>query len=179
VLANPVGLVERAEDWPGATAFHAVTGAGTIVATRPTHFFRDGRSGGDMPTTVTITFEPPPTMTTLPAHEYVRMVRERLAAIETDAATRRQANGAAVLGRKKVVSQHWNDRPGDVEPRRQLSPTLACRDKWRRIERLRTNKLFQTLYRAALDKFRAGAAAIFPLGTWTMRFRAPIQISTA
>jgi hypothetical protein len=73
----------------------------------------------------------------------------------------------------------WNDRPADAEPRRQLSPTVACRDKWRRIERLKHNKLFHALYRAAFLGFRAGIAAVFPLGTWCMRFRAPIQISTA
>ncbi|HTA15136.1 MAG TPA: hypothetical protein VK781_09805 [Solirubrobacteraceae bacterium] len=84
-----------------------------------------------------------------------------------------------MLGRKRILSQHWNDRPSDAEARRQLSPALACRDKWRRIERLKQNKIFQALYRAAFETFRAGAAAIFPLGTWAMRFRAAIEISTA
>lgn len=41
------------------------------------------------------------------------------------------------------------------------------------------NKLFQKLYRAAFEEFKRGLAAVFPLGTWSMRFRASIQISTA
>ncbi|HXJ23090.1 MAG TPA: hypothetical protein VMT03_22925 [Polyangia bacterium] len=179
VLANPVGLVEKADEWPGATAIHAIVTAGTVVAVRPKHFFRNDDDGGEMPQTVTINFEPPPALIHLPRPEYIRLVRERLAAVETEAASRRRDIGAGVLGRKKVLSQHWNGRPADVEPRRQLSPALACRDKWRRIERLKQNKLFQTLYRAAFDGFRSGAATMFPLGTWSMRFRAAIQISTA
>jgi putative transposase len=179
VLANPVALVEKAGDWPGATSIHAIFAERTIVAVRPKHFFRDDDDGGQMPRTVSITFEPPPALTHLPRPEYIRLLRERLAAVEERTASRRRDTGGAVLGRKKVLSQHWNDRPTDAEPRRQFSPALACRDKWRRIEQLKRNKLFQVLYRAALDGFRAGAAAMFPLGTWGMRFRAAIQISTA
>ena len=47
------------------------------------------------------------------------------------------------------------------------------------IEGLTRNKLFQALYRVAFECFRTGAAAIFPFGTWCMRFRAAIQISSA
>jgi putative transposase len=178
-LANPVGLVEKAGDWPGATAVHAIAAARTVVAVRPRHFFRDDDDGGEMPKTVTITFEPPPALAHLSGEEYARLLREKLAAVEKQAASRRRDSGVAVLGRRKVLSQHWSDRPADAEPRRQLSPTLACRDKWRRIERLKCNKQFQALYRAAFEGFRTGAATFFPLGTWSMRFRAAIQISTA
>ena len=107
------------------------------------------------------------------------MLLEKVALVEQEAATRRRETGAAVLGRKRILAQHWNNRPADAELRRELSPALACRDKWRRIERIKQNKLFQTFYRAAFEAFRTGVAAIFPLGTWAMRFRAPIQITTA
>lgn len=62
---------------------------------------------------------------------------------------------------------------------RVVIPTLACRDKWRRIERLRQNKIVVKLHQAALIAFRSDLATLFPLGTWSMRFRASIQISTA
>lgn len=179
VLANPVGLVEKASDWPGATATHSIADGRPVVAVRPKHFFRDDELGGEMPKTVTITFEPPPALTHLSRQEYVDLLREKLAFLEKDAAAARRDAGVPVLGRKRLLSQHWNDRPANAEPRRQLSLALACRDKWRRIERLKCNKLFQALYRAAFEVFRAGAATIFPFGTWSMRFRAPIQISTA
>ncbi len=60
-----------------------------------------------------------------------------------------------------------------------MSPTVACRDKWRRSERLQINKAFQNFYGHAFKAFRKGMDAIFPLGTWAMRFRAAIAISTA
>ena len=60
-----------------------------------------------------------------------------------------------------------------------MSPTVACRDKWLRIERLQMNKVFQKFYGHAFEAFRKGMDAIFPLGTWAMRFRAAIAISTA
>jgi hypothetical protein len=179
VLTNPVGLVDHAADWPGATALDAIVRGRGLVAARPKHFFRDDDDGGAMPDSVTITFEPPPMLAHQSRAEYVRQIEEKIAFAEKEAETRRLETGATVLGRKGVLAQGWNDRPTDAEPRRQLGPALACRDKWLRIERLKQNKLFQTLYRAAFDTFRAGAAAIFPVGTWSMRFRASIQISTA
>jgi len=179
ILANPVGLVAKASDWPGATAIHAITSAQTIVAVRPKHLFRDDDEGGEMPKTLTIAFEPPPALTHLPQEQYLSLILDHLTAVEKERSAKRVEAGTIVLGRKKVLSQHWNDRPTDAEPRRQISPSVACRDRWLRMERLKCNKLFQALYRAALESFRTGAEAIFPLGTWSMRFRASIQISTA
>jgi putative transposase len=179
VLANPLGLVEKAVDWPGATALHALASDRTVVAVRPKHFFRDNDNGGEMPPTVTLTFEVPPALGHLSRSEYVALVLERLEALESRASAERRDEGVTVVGRKRVLRQHWNDRPTDAEPRRELSPSVACRDKWRRVERLEANKLFQVLYRAAFEGFRAGLAAIFPIGTWSMRFRAAIRISTA
>jgi REP-associated tyrosine transposase len=179
VLTNPVGLVERAGDWPGATALTALTSRQSIVAHRPNFFFREDKNGGTMPDVVTVSFEPPPALAYLPPDTFVRLLRDRIAVIEEEAITRRRESGATVPGRRKILAEHWNDAPGDAEPRRRLSPLLACRDKWRRIERLKQNKLFLAVYRAAFESFRKGVAAIFPLGTWSMRFRAAIQISTA
>jgi len=172
-------LVERAGDWPGATALPAILTGRPILAPRPKHFFRDDDQGGVMPETVTISFQPPPGLIHLSRAEYIRRLQENVDAVEERAAARRHDTGFHVLGRKRILTQHWNDRPADAEPRRQLSTAVACRDKWRRIERLKHNKLFHALYRAAFRGFRAGIAAVFPLGTWCMRFRAPIQISTA
>lgn len=179
VLTNPVGLVERASQWPGATAIHPIVVGRQIVAVRPKHFFRDRGDGGAMPETVTLAFEPPPALAHLSRQDYVRLLQEQVAAVELAADARRRATGNGVLGRKKVLAQRWSEKPSDTERRGQLSPAVACRDKWRRIERLKQNKLFQMLYRAAFEGFRGGVAAVFPLGTWSMRFRAAIQISTA
>jgi len=179
ILTNPVGLVDKAAAWPGPTALHSILSDKPIVATRPKHFFRDQERGGNMPDTVTITFEPPPALAHLGRDAYVSLLRERIAAVEWERAAQRARDGKTVLGRKRILAQHWNARPRNAEPRRQLSPTVACRDKWRRIERLFQRKAFVVAYRAALEDFRRGLPAIFPFGTWLLRFRAPIEISTA
>jgi hypothetical protein len=179
VLTNPVALVGRATEWPGATALHGILAGRPVAATRPRHFFRDDDDGGGMPECVAVTFEPPPALAHLSREEYLRSLEHDVALLEQKAADARRENGTSVLGRRRILAQRWNDKPADAEPRRQLSPALACRDKWRRIERLRENKLFQKLYRAAFHDFRSGLAALFPLGTWCMRFRASIQISSA
>ena len=44
----------------------------------------------------------------------------------------------AFLGPQAVKQQSPLDRPRTHEPRRQLSPGVACRHKWARIEALRT-----------------------------------------
>ena len=179
VLANPVGLVKLATDWPGATALHSILTGAPVVATRPDHFFRDEKDGGAMPETLTLTFEPPPTLADRSREEYVRLVRTQVGHIESKADERRRAEGSTVLGPQRVLAQPWCDRPANPEPRRELSPHVACRDKWLRLERLEANRSFQDFYRAAFDKFRKGIETVFPFGTWLMRFRAAVQVSTA
>ncbi len=175
VLANPIGLVKNAADWPCATSVHTLESGASTTASIPKHFFRDDDAGGAMPATVSVTFEPPPSLAHLPRDHYASAVAELLCMT----ALERGESGKAVLGPKKILEQHWNDSPSTPEPRRQISPTVACRDKWRRIERLQMNKLFQKVYRQAFDAFRTGLTAMFPLGTWAIQFRAAIAISTA
>ena len=178
-LTNPVGLVEKAADWPGATALHAVLNGATVVAKRPEHFFRKEDNGGSMPATVQLFFSPPPSFSGLPLRDYRSQVKERVEGVETEAAVARRGARTAVLGQRRILAQRWYDKPSDAEPRRQLSPNVACRDKWLRIERLQLNKRFQEIYQDARRAFRAGLEAIFPWGTWLMRFRAPVQVSSA
>jgi REP element-mobilizing transposase RayT len=179
VLTNPVSLVEKASEWPGATALHGIFSGRPVIATRPRHFFRDDDDGGVMPERLAITFEAPPALAHLSLEEYLRSLQHHVALVEKKAASTRREHRTSVLGRKRILAQRWSDKPSNPEPRRGLSPALACRDKWRRIERLRENKLFQKLYHAAFHAFRSGLTALFPLGTWCMRFRASILISTA
>jgi hypothetical protein len=179
VLANPVGLVKKAADWPGATALPSVLNAVPVVATRPEYFFRAEKDGGAMPESVTLTFQPPPAIDDGSQQEYASLVRTAVARIEEEADERLRSGSTTLLGAQGIEAQSWKDRPGDAEPRRKLNPNVACRDKWLRIERLRANRTFQELYWAAFDDFRKGIETIFPFGTWLMRFRAVVQVSTA
>ncbi len=145
VLANPNGLVYKATDWPGATSVHTLATGTSVTATMPGHFFRDDKSGGSMPSSVSVAFQAPPTLAHLPRNQYAATITDLL-----DIATENlRKTGRAVLV------------------------------KWLRIERLQMNKAFQTFSGHAFEAFRKGLEAIFPLGTWAMRFRAAIAISTA
>jgi len=54
-------------------------------------------------------------------------------------------------------------------PRRQLSPRVASKNKWRRIEALQRNKAWLAAYRAAFARLRAGFGdAVFPAGTYEL-----------
>jgi hypothetical protein len=44
-LTNPIGLVDKADQWPGATALPSILRAKPIVAARPEHYFRGDDNG--------------------------------------------------------------------------------------------------------------------------------------
>ena len=102
----------------------------------------------------------------------MRPDRETNNAFKETAASECHRTGASVLGRKNVLAQKWSDRPGSREPRRQLSPRVAGRNKWSRIEALLRNRAFRDAYAAARESFAAGIRdVIFPAGTyWLRRF---------
>ena len=97
---------------------------------------------------------------------------ERIRHVEELHAADRQRTGSRVLGRKTVLSQRWSDRPGTSEPRRELSPRIAARNKWRRIEAILRNKAFRDAYKDARERFVRGIRdVLFPPGTyWLRRF---------
>jgi len=76
------------------------------------------------------------------------------------------------LGVRAILRQSWNARPKTLAPRRVLSPRVAARNKWRRVEALLQNTAFQMLYRDARQAFQLGIHSVpFPDGTyWLKRF---------
>jgi REP element-mobilizing transposase RayT len=171
VLANPVQdhLVEKAHHWPGATALGAILGGRPITALRPRQFFRNDESGGDMPEVITIHFIPPPALRDIPQPQFADLVANRVETREREAAAVRATEGGWIVGRKSILRQHWNDRPGVKELRRNLSPRVATKDKWRRIEAIIRNRDFEARYDKARIASVSGAPMAFPWGTWAMR----------
>jgi putative transposase len=99
------------------------------------------------------------------------MLRQQVQQIERMAARNRAQTGSSVLGMKAVLKQRVCDAPKSREPRRRLSPRVACRNTWRRIEALVRNRDFLRAYRAARTLFLAGADVLFPAGCyWLRRF---------
>jgi putative transposase len=170
VLTNPVKdhLIERADQWPGASSLRANLDNKKLHAHRPLRFFR---RDGELPETVSLRCVRPPGFEDLSHDQWRTLVSERVRAVELDSLKARQTQGTRIVGRAKVVRQRPTDRPRSHEPRRQLSPRVASPNKWARIEALQRNKAFITAYRAARDMWQSGLDTLFPWGTyWLRRF---------
>ena len=170
-LTNPVkdGLVEKAHHWPGVTSLEGAMHGRPLVASRPKHFFREE---GPMPDVVSLPFARPHGFEELSPKVFANLVIERVRAAEELAAAERRRTGGSVLGRRAVLEQKWSDRPRTREPRRQMNPRVAARNKWSRIEALMRNRAFRDAYAAARASLAAGIRdVIFPAGTyWLRRF---------
>ena len=165
-LANPVaaGLVRRGQDWPGLWSRPEQLGS-TLSVKRPGAFFRQD---GPMPESVDLELTAPPGFDA-PA-DFSHRVAAALAVHEGRAATALASKGRGFLGPDKVLRQRPTARPLPDEPRRQLCPRVAGRDKWKRIEALARLKRFLTAYRLAWTALKAGARdAVFPHGTYWVR----------
>lgn len=165
---NPVKdfLVERAHQWPGVTGYRALVRGEPMIATRPRYFFNPD---GEMPDFVSLPLFMPAQLG--PSAAVVARVVDAVAEIETTVLAMRRQTHRGVLGRKAVLAQSWQEAPTSVAMRRKLSPRIAARDKWRRIETLLQTKHFLLQYRRALDAMAACAPVPFPPGTyWLRRF---------
>jgi len=79
-----------------------------------------------------------------------------------------------------VLRQSRHARPRTREPRGGNSPRVACTDKWRRIERLRSNRAWLEAYNASRERFAAGdLVAEFPYGTYKMRVQCGVRCARA
>jgi putative transposase len=166
-VSNPVkdNLVEAAAHWVGASSWAAHLDGRPLNAFRPRHFFR---SDGPMPDELSLSLAPPPR---LDGAVFIQMLIEQVRQIERAAARDRARTASRVLGMETVLEQRVGDRPKSREPRRRLSPRIACRNTWRRIEALLRNRDFVRSYRAARTLFLAGADVLFPAGCyWLRRF---------
>jgi REP element-mobilizing transposase RayT len=161
VLANPVAarLVRTAREWPGLWSSPRAVG-GEVVFRRPKHFFAKKSC---LPESVGLTLAVPPGFLT--AHAFREALEQALASREAEA-----AQVGDVLGVERVLAQSPFAKPKSGEPRRKLSPRVAARDKWGRIELLGRLKDFVAAYREALAQWCDGKrATVFPAGTYLMR----------
>ena len=97
-----------------------------------------------------------------PAAAVISELRTRVHERELEQATERQRTGRHVLGRRAVLAQSWRQQPESCEPRRNLRPRVASRNKWARLEALMRNRAFVEDYADARARWREGVAATFP-----------------
>ena len=173
-LCNPVqeGLVRRGALWPGLRLGRA----GLYRASKPAAFFR---ADGPMPDDVTLEIATPGLAGLSPGDAQIR-IDQAVAEREVAERARVLRTRRRFLGRRAVIGQQPSASPRTIAPRRKLSPRVASRSKWHRIEALARCADFVRDYR---DAFRAWCAAqrdaIFPLGTYLMQRRHRVRCAEA
>lgn len=164
VLANPAaaGLVRSGRSWPGLWSAPERIGGEAMEVRRPKEFFDEK---GCLPERAELELTPPP------GFESAEEFREGLvAALEEREEEAAREAGGGFLGVARVLAQRPTGRPGSGEPRRGLSPRVAARDKWKRVEALARLVEFVRSYRSAWLARRAGESGVtFPLGTYLLR----------
>jgi putative transposase len=167
VLANPVaaGLVRCAREWPGLWTAPEQLGSGAFIAPRPKVFFSPK---GSMPGSAELVLTTPPGFSS--AEEFQALIADALRDLEVQHQREADEDQRGFLGRSRVLAQRPFARPAPGEPRRQLNPRIAARDKWKRIEALSRLAEFLNAYRRAWKAFRCGAVkVVFPAGTYQLR----------
>jgi putative transposase len=174
-LCNPVesGLVTHVTHWPGANSLDAQLHDKTLVLERPKRTRAHGRGRAffsdksSLPDRVSLRFRRPPGCEDLSEDAFATLLRAAIEEKEQQYAREREAKGLRVVGRKAILAQSPFDSPRTHAPRRLLSPRIACKNKWRRIEALRRNAQFQADYREAFERRRRGDVdVLFPPGTY-------------
>ena len=177
VLANPVaaGLVRRGAEWPGLWTAPDQIGVAKLTAGKPTVFFDPN---GYMPASVELELTVPPGFPS--ASEFRAALSSALRALEDKHQAELQSEGRRFLGAARVLGQNPFARPSVGEPRFDLKPRIAARDKWRRIEGLLRLKAFLREYRQAWVERRSGATDVrFPAGTYLLRVLHGVQCAGA
>lgn len=173
VATNPVndGLVEKVHHWPGPNFVHALLSGRTMKAKRPRHFFRED---GLMPEEIELKVGLPDDF---PEREaFLAELARRIAEVEEQHARERMQTGRRVLGRRAILRQSWRDTPTTREPRRNLRPRVAAKNKLERIAALARNKQWQAEYRSARLLWLAGFDVEFPHGTYWLRRFANVKV---
>jgi hypothetical protein len=133
-----------------------------------------------MPEVATLTIARPQGFERMSAKEFAALIKARVAAAEKSAAADRRAKGINVLGRERILKQDWRARPKSAEPHFKLSPRIAAKNKWARIEAITRNMDFLAAYADARDKFVKGSRdVVFPAGTWWLHRYANVPCADA
>ena len=175
-LTNPVKdmLVAKVHQWPGANSFVAMRAGQTMGAKRPHHFFR---KNGPTPKSVELELTLPDVLGE--RSSVIRELVERVRVVETTCAKVRHAAGQRVHGRRRIIRTKWNSVAKTEEPRGELSPAIACRDREARLNAFRELRAFRSAYRDARETWLHGGKAVFPPGTYWLRRFAAVPLGAA
>lgn len=190
VITNPVaaGLVERPEEWPGLCTLPEDVGVKVYEVERPKWFFHDpervdddhgpetgrdrrrrrGRGRAPLPERVRLKITKPRAFADMPDDEFRRLLRARVDERLAELHAQRREAGLRYLGAKAILAQDPFDAPaGGTHPDGSRNRRIACTDKWKRVERLRSLVEFWTAHAEARAAFSNSIHdVLFPPGTW-------------
>lgn len=180
VMANPVtaGLVRYAKDWPGLRTLPHHLGQSRLRADRPEIYF-DARNP-EWSDELDVPLE-------LPELEDMRAedVRARVDALlreqEHQARAEAQTKEWKVLGARRCAKASPYQRARSWEPLRGRNPTFAVGRGQRAafFAAVAELRAFRRAYRDALERWRSGLRhALFPRGTWLMRWVHAVQVGS-
>jgi hypothetical protein len=165
-MLNPViaGLVKSWRHWPGVL----IVTPGKRTVRRPDFFFRSEEDGGTLPLVEEYEVHAPP-IADKPGESMGRL-HDMVKAFQAQLVEQRIKSGKGFLGAARIRKQSIWDSPQSMAARFNLSPQVAARDKWRRIELLGRIKTFVAEHELSLRRWQSGdRQAIFPAGTYLMR----------
>jgi putative transposase len=171
-FANPAAadLVDSISDWPAAHSYEATLTGGAIQATRPKHFFRSEENMGKMPESITLNLVRPIGFEAMAQPDWADMVKDKLREVELGHRDRRRSEGKNVLGRRRVENQSPFACPKTCDSRFNLSPRIAAKSKWARIEAIQRDMDFvQRHAQAVRDTLPKVQNVVFPFGTYLWR----------
>jgi putative transposase len=168
-ITNPVKdlLVDQLRHWPGPDALTAIVEDRPLLATRPQHFFSDKNT---LPSEATLALKLPVFAQQSSRNDFVRLVSQRVEDVVTDIRNRRIASGIRVLGRARVLAQHWNASPQSVVQRNKFKPQFAGRELAVRKQAIDNYRSWLDAYYSARDAWRTGDhETCFPSGVWWLK----------
>ncbi len=161
-LVNPTQaqLVAHGGDWPGVRLFRH----GKLLARKPNFFFRRDVKDA-LPDKLTLTLTPPPIGCNPKLADDV--IQAAVTIREKELRTRVYSKGQRFMGAARVRAQNINSSPKRPAVNSGISPRIACRDKWRRMEVLGQLASFVEEHKTMRDLYKAGDKdVVFPLGTY-------------
>jgi putative transposase len=166
VLCNPVaaGSVKHGKEWPGLR----IGRPGKHRVARPAFFFREA---GVMPESIALEVSLP-ALAGMTRRAALEAIEKAVAERERAEQERVRREGRSFAGPHAARNINPFDSPVSREPRRELSPRIATRNKWLRVEALARCVEFVRAHRLALAAWVENQRDVcFPFGTYLMRVR--------
>jgi len=164
-LLNPVsaGLVKDFRQWPG----ELLVQPGSYKAVKPAFFFRSEKGGGALPDSTTLAISAPPVAAK--TAERMPLLYDVAKAYMAQVVAERKRRGLGFLGAAAVRRQSIDDAPTSRAARRGVSPRVASRNKWTRVESVQRNQAFVAAHSECRRRWLADERDLtWPVGTYQM-----------